>query len=99
MAHPLPADLDDSSDGGEMTPEEEVSSLQLAEEGDRGADGDEANSGPNTSGAAATTPDGERETDVPASTPSPRRASFRDYLFLWQQLLTLDSQHVRIVRI
>ena len=88
VAHPLPADLDDSSDGEAVTPEEEVSSLPLAEEGDRGGDGDEAGAGPVASGAVATTPDGERETDAAVSTLTPRHASFRDYLFLWQQLLT-----------
>ena len=97
VAHPLPADLDDSSDSGEVTPEEELSSLPLAEEDDRGGDGDEAGAGPVASGATATTPDGELETDAAASTPTPRHASFRDYLFLWQQLLTLDTKNVRRV--
>ena len=97
VAHPLPADLDDSSDSGEVTPEEELSSLPLTEEDDRGGDGDEAGAGPVASGATATTPDGERETDAAVSTPTPRQASFRDYLFLWQQLLTLDTKHVRRV--
>lgn len=93
VAHPLPSDLDDSSNG-EMTSEEESGSSPIPEEGDTGAAaGDET--GAAAIGTPAASPDAEPETEPTASLPTPRRASFRDYLYFWQQLLTLDTQSVR----